>query len=985
MIIEHLSIILSANSKQLNDVLRVAETRLRDFSQKATSAGFGLVAASGAMLTPLVLATRSFAQFAYEMDYVRALTQATADQFAALEAEAIRLGATTVYTARQAAEAMSFFALAGFEVQTILKAAGPTLALAAAGNLDMAEAADIAAKVMAGSRIPVEDLGHAINVLTKGMTTANTNLRQLGDALKYAGPIAAAAGIEFEELIAAIQILSNAGIQGEMAGVALRTGILHLIGPTQEAAETMENLNIKMATADRRVRSLAEVVGDMARAFDMLPPADRLEALHTIFTVRQAPPFSILVDSVDELRERTERLKNTNEDFAQTIAQMRLNNLYGDFILLASAAETLQIVIGQRLNTALRAMVQTLTGFVRAMVDLVRNSGPLLHIFAGLAAAVGFVGGMLLGAGLAARVFSFALAGLPIILKGLQMALAAVSAAFGFFALTAKASIAALFIADAAVVKAIKTLRDLFFVLTLVQVGQTKTMVLWGVLGGIIATANAAVVAFVRSLWSSIVALGSMNLSLTVATVKTGLMTVATVALTWAMRGLAIAVTFVSKALWLIVLHPVTAVLVAIGLVLVGLAAKWLFFSDTVDEAAKATEKANKDMEQAIAETDKLVKELQQKLTLEAIQTQADRFNELRENVDKLNQSFREQGATLGMSARQAQVHALEMELASQLARQATIDMAAAAMTGGEMVLGGQAEKFNRMKQALEALKSIAAGLDFREAVLNATREVERLTSQFQLQATTVGMSTEKAQAYAATMKLVAFWSAMSLSEQAKLIPKIQQLWRAASESEQAQSIQDIAKSLADFKERLEGEVATFGLHKLEAELLLLEQRIEEFPALELKLQPQIDEVQKLIDKIKELEAAKEANDEADRRWKDFLGRWKDLMEKLKTPTEKYMEMLADINRMFMAGLLTIEQYFRALKLADDEFKKMKGMKDLEGGRLGTFRPDLVDVRDLSAGGKIDPTVEHLKALLTEQKRQTRLLEEQLRRGGFPA
>ena len=225
-------------SDRLTRGLKRARQRLQAFAGGVRRIGQRMVAASAAAVTPLAVGATVFASFEQRMARVKALTGATGKDFQRLSDEARRLGETTVFSASQAAEAMSFFALAGFKVDEILKAIGPTLNLAAAGQLEIAQAADIAAKIMAGMGLAADDLGRAVDVLTKAMTTANTDLAQLGDAMKFVGPIAKSAGIEFEELVAAIQLLSNAGIQGEMAGTTLRTALLSLTSPSEQALDT---------------------------------------------------------------------------------------------------------------------------------------------------------------------------------------------------------------------------------------------------------------------------------------------------------------------------------------------------------------------------------------------------------------------------------------------------------------------------------------------------------------------------------------------------------------------------------------------------------------------------------------------------------------------------------------------------------------------------------------------------------------------------
>ena len=126
--------------------LRRAQAKLKAFGRSVSQMGRQLLTAGTLAATPFALSARTFANFESQMARVKALTGATGDDFARLEDAAKSLGATTVFSASQAAEAMSYFALAGFDVDKILGAIGPALNLAAAGQIEIAEAADIAAK-----------------------------------------------------------------------------------------------------------------------------------------------------------------------------------------------------------------------------------------------------------------------------------------------------------------------------------------------------------------------------------------------------------------------------------------------------------------------------------------------------------------------------------------------------------------------------------------------------------------------------------------------------------------------------------------------------------------------------------------------------------------------------------------------------------------------------------------------------------------------
>lgn len=418
-------------SDKLTAGLRNAQRRLRAFGDGVRSIGQRLVATSALAAAPFAASSVTFARFEQAMARVRALTGASAKDFQRLEAEAKRLGESTVFSASQAAEAMSFFALAGFDVDQILKAMVPTLNLAAAGQLEIAQAADIAAKVMAGMGIEAEDLGSAVDVLTKAMTTANTDLQQLGDAMKFIGPIAKSAGIEFEEIIAAIQLLSNAGIQAEMAGTTLRGALLTLTSPSKEARAKLIELGVAVNDAAGNVRPLADIIGDLERALSGMGTGERLEALGTIFQARQAAGVAeLLAQGGDKLREYTDALRDSGGTAAR-IAGVQLNTLSGQATILKSALEGLAITIGESLVAPLRVVTHFITKATGAIADWVRENRSLVVIAAASVLAIGAIGASLVLIGVAAQAAAFVLGGFAAILAGIKIALAAVATAVG--------------------------------------------------------------------------------------------------------------------------------------------------------------------------------------------------------------------------------------------------------------------------------------------------------------------------------------------------------------------------------------------------------------------------------------------------------------------------------------------------------------------------------------------------------------------------
>lgn len=402
------------DNNPLSAGLRSAQARLKQFGSSMTAVGSGLMGMSAAAATPLVLATTQFASFESGMARVQALTNASEKDFAALSEEAKRLGRDTVYTATEAAKAMGVFALAGYQTADILKATGPALNLAAAGQMDLAQAADISMKVMSGMGIATENLGGAIDVLAKAMTTANTDLIMLGEAFKYVGPVARSAGMSLEEITAAIQILSDAGIQSDMAGTTLRGAILSLTSPSEEAKKALKQMGVQVIDAQGNFRGLTAIIADMEKALSGLGSGTRLQLIGDVFANRQATGIATLIDrGAAEMKKKTDALGTAaKEGVTARIAGIQLNTLYGGFMLLISAAEGLALVIGEALNPTLRGWGQAAIDAITITRKIVDANKEWVPVIASTILGVGAVGAGLVAMGLAAQVVAVSVGGI---------------------------------------------------------------------------------------------------------------------------------------------------------------------------------------------------------------------------------------------------------------------------------------------------------------------------------------------------------------------------------------------------------------------------------------------------------------------------------------------------------------------------------------------------------------------------------------------
>lgn len=323
-----------------------------------------LLAATAAIGGLGLLAGKTFAGFEQQMARVGAVSGATSGQLVQLTEVAKEMGRTTQFSATQSAEALTFMAQAGMSVTDQIGALPKVLQLAAAGSLELGQAADIVTNVMAGFGLSTEELGHANDVLTVAFTNANTDLSQLGQAFKMAGPVAKAAGISFEETAASLAIMGNAGIQASMAGTSLRGAISRLLNPSGEAADIIERMGLTVTDSAGKMLPLVNIVGQLEEKGLTASQA------MTVFGQRAGPAMLALVSQgTDALAEMTNKME-TSGGIAQEIAEKQLDTLSGSFLLLKSAAEGVAISVGETLAPHLRTVAGVLTDVSSFLADV---------------------------------------------------------------------------------------------------------------------------------------------------------------------------------------------------------------------------------------------------------------------------------------------------------------------------------------------------------------------------------------------------------------------------------------------------------------------------------------------------------------------------------------------------------------------------------------------------------------------------------------
>lgn len=329
---------------------------MTSFGDKLTTLGSGAVnlgsTLTGAITTPLigigVAAMTTFGNFEQQMNRVKAISGATGGQFDQLKQRAVELGASSVFSASEVAQAMENMASAGMNVNDIYSASAGVMDLAAVSGRDMGLAAEAVASAMNQFGIAGENATHVADVYAKAAADTNAETVDMAEAMKYAGPVMSSLNSSFEETAAAIGIMSNAGIKGSQAGTTLRTAMQRLAAPTDVAAKLMESLGISAYNSEGQMKPISELLPHLQERLSGLSEEQRNNALNTLFGKESLSGMLALLDSAGpEFDGVVSGLQNSN-GAAKEMADTMNSGLSGSIENLKGKLETAAITVSER-------------------------------------------------------------------------------------------------------------------------------------------------------------------------------------------------------------------------------------------------------------------------------------------------------------------------------------------------------------------------------------------------------------------------------------------------------------------------------------------------------------------------------------------------------------------------------------------------------------------------------------------------------------
>lgn len=310
-------------------------------------------------------------------------------QMDALRDTAREMGATTKFSASEAADAMGYMALAGWDDAQVIAGIPGVLNLAAAANMDLAKASDIVTDTMTPFGLAAERAGEAADVFAYAQANSNTTVEGLGEAMKYAAPTADAFGMSLQDTAAAMGVLANAGIKGSQGGTTLNAMLRDMKKNADNGRIAIGKTKVALTNADGSYRSYAAIIRDIDKATSSMTASQRDAALGAIFgdeslkgilaTLKQGP------DALDDMTAGLYACGGAAADMAATMG----DNLKGDLAILESGAQEMAIALSDWLMPAARGVVQGVTDLIGKFNALDDGTKNTIFRIGAMAAAAG--------------------------------------------------------------------------------------------------------------------------------------------------------------------------------------------------------------------------------------------------------------------------------------------------------------------------------------------------------------------------------------------------------------------------------------------------------------------------------------------------------------------------------------------------------------------------------------------------------------------
>lgn len=322
------------------------------------------------------------------MSNVEALSGATADEMALLAEKAEELGAATKYTAQEAADAMGYMAMAGWDAQEMLAGMDGVINLAAASGEDLAMVSDIVTDNLTAFGLTAADTAHFADVLAAAATSSNTNVSIMGETFKQSASIAGALGYTIEDVAVAVGLMANSGVKGSIAGTALKNTFNGLLEGLTLTASAFGEYDYTAIKADGTMKSFSETIDELRDCFEQMTEAERVNNAMALAGQRGYNGLLAILNATDEdYASLTDSINNCT-GAAKRMADIKMDNLNGDLELMNGAWEALQNTIGEQFIPEMRTLYQLGEDIGDSLNEFVQEHPALMKALAAFVAIV---------------------------------------------------------------------------------------------------------------------------------------------------------------------------------------------------------------------------------------------------------------------------------------------------------------------------------------------------------------------------------------------------------------------------------------------------------------------------------------------------------------------------------------------------------------------------------------------------------------------
>lgn len=369
---------LESSMKKVAKGAQTYSTSIENAASKAiTVITAAATAATAAFIKSSLDVTKEFdtsmsqvaATLGYSVEELNNSSSTAAQNMQKLRDFAQEMGRTTVFSARQAAEALNYMALAGYDADTSIKMLPNVLNLAAAGSMELATASDMVTDAQTALGLSLDQTSTMVDQMAKAASRSNTSVAQLGEAILTVGGTARYMQGGTQELTTVLGVLADNGIKGAEAGTHLRNMLLRISAPTSNGIALLNQLGVKIFDADGKMRNFAEIFPDLNKAMADFTDEQRIQAFSELFNVRDMSTATALLETTTERWAELGTEIENSADAAKIMAAVQLDNLEGDMTLFQSALEGAQIQLGKKLEPTLRKIVQWATENIGPFVE----------------------------------------------------------------------------------------------------------------------------------------------------------------------------------------------------------------------------------------------------------------------------------------------------------------------------------------------------------------------------------------------------------------------------------------------------------------------------------------------------------------------------------------------------------------------------------------------------------------------------------------